>query len=154
MENINLHPVIACGMCIDTIITGFFPFLVYWLVCLLFWSLLVGPVCLGIAKKKGIVKAASPSWLMLGFIVAIICASPISMGAVVTPLILILPFWGIAIMHALRRNSKFWKKSNFILLGVLLVCIPLSYIVSAKPFSEYRKLINTNNSINLPNDGD
>ncbi len=131
-------PVLACGMCIDTQLTGTMPFLFYWLFCLLAWSLVVGPVCLAIAKRHSDVKATSPLWLFPGLIAAYIITSPILMGSVVAPIIIILPFWSIAIIRALKQSNMVWKHTNQIVLAMLLCCIPLSYILPLKPFSGYR----------------
>jgi hypothetical protein len=141
MNSINMFsvPVLACGMCIDTGFIGFMPFLLYWLFCLLAWSLLAGPICLAVAKRKDEVQARNPLWLFLGLIAACVIGSPILMGAVVAPIILVLPFWITAIVRGLRQHNVLWQRANQSLAILLLACVPISYAVPVKPFTEYRE---------------
>ena len=132
-------PVLACGMCIDTQLTGAMPFLFYWLFCLPVWSLVAGPVCLAVAKRKCEIKARNPLLLFPGFVVVWGLGGPILMGAVVAPIILVLPFWITAIVRGVRQSNVVWRRANWVLALILFTCIPVSFAVPVKPFAEYRK---------------
>jgi hypothetical protein len=134
-------PVLACGMCADTQITGVMPFLVYWLFILLAWSLVAGPICLRIARRAGELQARNPLLLFLILILAWVIGCPCTMGAVVVPAFFVLVFWLFSIRDNLRKPNRVWRRAHQILAIVLLSCIPISYILP-KPFAEYRKKMN------------
>ncbi|MFH1024820.1 MAG: hypothetical protein V1809_15675 [Planctomycetota bacterium] len=132
-------PALACGVCLDANVTGIIPFAGYWLVLFVLWTLLAGPISLSIVRRTEHSGVRSPAWMFLWFIIVVVVMAPVTGGAVVGPFVLFSPFWLIRIVRAARdpRGPR-WKKINVVLLGILLICIPVSYVVPWKPLSEYR----------------
>jgi hypothetical protein len=42
-------------------------------------------------------------------------------------------------VRAARQSNVVWRRTNQVYLGILLTCIPVSYAVPVKPFTEYRE---------------
>ena len=130
--------ILGCGLCVDTMLTGWVPFVACWIPLLLLWTLIAGPICYAAAKRSAPLEVRSTFLLFLGFIAANIVGLPLLMGAVIAPVILVLPFWGVAIRNGIRQPNLIWRRANLVLLGLLVCAIPVSYLLP-KPFSAYRQ---------------
>lgn len=133
-------PVLGCGLCVDMPLTDWLPFVVYWLGLLLVWSLIAGPICHAIARRQAPLAALHPTWYFVGSFVVLIVGAMLLMGAVFTPLLLILAFWIAAIIQGIRQQNSIWRRANLVLMALLLCAVPISY---ARPrvFDGYRAKI-------------
>lgn len=129
---------LGCGLCTDILLTGGMPFVAYWIPVLLFWILIAGPIFYVLAKRSAPLEVRSTFRLFLVFIAAYTVGVLLLMGAVVAPVLFVLPFWGIAIRDGIRQPNTIWRRANLVLLGVLACAIPVSYL-RPRPFSAYRQ---------------
>lgn len=118
---------LGCGQCVDMPLTDWLPFVVYWLGLLLIWSLIAGPICHAIARRQAPLAVRHPIWYFVGFFVVLFVGAMLLMGAVFTPLLLILGFWIAAIIRGIRQPNILWRRANLTLLALLLLAVPISY---------------------------
>lgn len=135
----GIPPLLACGLCLDSALTGKFPFLAYWLLCMVLWGGLIGPALHATLPPPEKEKNKNPVWLVLLFCLALIANAPFSGGAIVAPILYVLPVWLVSIIRALQQKNTEWQKIHRILAAVLVLCVVVSYLIPYRPFARYRE---------------
>lgn len=145
---------IACGTCVDSMLSHFVPFLPYWLFIFLFWSLIAGNIVAMRVKENGY-EVNYPIRLFGILFLLIITLGILTGGAVVLPFALLLVFWIPRVIHAaIKHESYLWKMSLRYLLLCLGLCVVTSYFIPYAPLENYyNRYQNNKASINQFLDG-
>jgi hypothetical protein len=141
-----MTPLLACGACADEQILGAFPFLFYWIIVFLVWSLPVG-VPLGIAGRKHFlpVKPWRYFLLALGLILTL---GLLMQGSVTIPLAITIGISLVKVGQSLRDFKKLQPpplgitllayRIQKIYLTVCLLAIPVGYL---RLFLQIKKIL-------------
>ena len=139
--NYTYTAIFTCGMCLDGLLLSYLPFQFYWFLIFIIWTLIVGPFIYYRVKKNNISENntqidkqplrhfKNPALYILIYIILALSLSPFTLAAVITPFALLSPIWiSHAVIISKRSTVITWSRANKILLTILVLCIPLSYI--------------------------
>lgn len=120
--------VLSCGLCTDGMLFEIAPFLFYWFVFFLLWTLVLGniPYVRRIDTEQ---QMAPPSlWLFIGYVVLFICLAVPTMGSLILPAVLVFIVWLSRMLRlaAMKEPSSGRRAHRYALL-IALFFIPLSY---------------------------
>jgi len=119
---------LSCGMCTDSAIAHFLPFLPYWLIIFTVWNLLIGnAIVSGINEEKG-VEIQYPIRFFGLFALISIGLSFFTGGSILLPFAILLPVWMVRIIKpAIKHRFRIWQNSLRYLIISLLVSGVASY---------------------------
>ena len=100
---------IACGTCTDGAILLVAPFMMYWLILFIAWSLLVGVPLSLIAYAKRVHLPMRPLVYFLVALGLIVVLLPLTMGSALFPMVFFLPIW---IFRLYKSLKKFVRKKE------------------------------------------
>jgi hypothetical protein len=122
-----VHASVACGACVDMPILSGLPFLGWWMLLFIGWSLLVGPLVFRFTNTGNATDLKHPAKLFLALFVVLIVSVFITGGSLMLPFILVAPFWISALVSGIRCSSHGWRKFCITVVGVMVLVIPVSY---------------------------
>ena len=119
--------VVACGVCADTGLLAIMPFLGWWVLLFLGWSLLVGPLVFRFVNAANATDLKNPARLFLGFLGLLVVGAVITEGSFLLPFVLLAPFWIQALVRGIRCQCLGWRKFCITLVAVMALVVPVSY---------------------------
>ncbi len=120
--------VVACGVCADTGLLAIMPFLGWWVLLFLGWSLLVGPLVFRFVNAANATDLKNPARLFLIFLGLLVVSVVITEGSFLLPFVLLTPFWIQALVRGIRCQCLGWRKFCITLVAVMALVVPVSYV--------------------------
>ncbi len=124
----STYTILACGFCTDGMVYYGLPFIFYWMILFALWTIIIGniPYMRTITDEE----LAPPPAKSFGLYVLILVILVIPTAASLTiPFILVSLHWiANVIKFSTDKTPSLNRKYNRILLFILLIFIPLSYI--------------------------
>ncbi len=119
--------VVACGTCVDTGLLSGFPFLGWWVLLFLGWSLLVGPLVFRFVNAANATDLRNPARLFLTLFGLLVVSVVITEGSFLLPFVLVAPFWIAALVRGIRCQCLGWRKFCITVVGMMVLLVPVSY---------------------------
>lgn len=131
---------LACGACLDMPILSGLPFIGWWMLLFIGWSLLVGPLVFRFTNTHNATDLKNPARLFLALFVVLVVSMFITDGSVMLPFLLVAPFWIAALVKGIRCSSRGWRKFCVAVVGVMVLVVPVSYAFpSKKPMAAHAR---------------
>lgn len=118
---------LACGACLDMPILSGLPFIGWWMLLFIGWSLLVGPLVFRFTNTHNATDLKNPARLFLALFVVLVISVVITGGSLLLPFLLVVPFWIAALVHGIRCSSRGWRRFCLTVVGVMVLVVPVSY---------------------------
>lgn len=135
---------LACGLCLDGNVLFVFPFVFYWLLVLLCWSLGLG-TWLAFARRDvygpPLELPMNPLRYLLVAPLLIVVLVPFTMGAVLTPLVPLMLVWVVRLGLSIRapvlptiaeprrlRLVSIYRSVQRVVFTVALLLVPVAYV--------------------------
>jgi hypothetical protein len=119
----------ACGACVDMNLMGLAPFLGWWLLLFVAWSLLVGPLVFRFVNAANATDLRNPARLFLWLFGLLVASVLITGGSVMLPFVLLAPFWIGALVSGIRCECTGWRKFCIMVVGMMVLLVPVSYLM-------------------------
>ncbi|MBA3699863.1 MAG: hypothetical protein H0W78_13525 [Planctomycetes bacterium] len=103
------------------------PFLGWWMLLFVGWSLLVGPLVFRFVNAANSTDLKHPARLFLALFGLLVVSLFITGGSLLLPFILVVPFWIAALVSGIRCQAPGWRKFCITMVGVMLLVVPVSY---------------------------
>lgn len=117
----------ACGGCIDMNLFSALPFLAWWVVLFLGWSLLLGPFVFSWNRVGSATDLRHPAKLFLWFLGFAIVGIVVLEGSLIGPFVFLVPVWLAAVFRGTRSGVPTgWRRFCLITLVLAVTIIPLS----------------------------
>lgn len=118
---------VTCGACFDMPILTGLPFIRWWVLLFIGWSLLIGPLVFRFTNTHNSTDLKNPARLFLALFVVLVVSVFITGGSLMLPFLLVAPFWIAALVKGIRCSSRGWRKFCLAVVGVMVLVLPVSY---------------------------
>lgn len=120
---------VTCGACVDLNLVGLAPFLGWWLLLFVGWSLFVGPLVFKFVNAANATDLRNPARLFLWLFGLLVVSVFITDGSVMLPFVLLAPFWIAALVSGIRCGCAGWRKFCLLVVGMMVLLVPMSYLM-------------------------
>lgn len=120
----------ACGACTDGGLLQLMPFLPYWAVFFLLWTVIIGNVVAHRARRTCL-DLLYPVRLFWGLLGLLVLSVVFLGGSLLLPFIPVALVWISRVVAAAWRHPvPLWCRANRWVAASLVVCIPIGYLLS------------------------
>ncbi len=119
---------VACGACVDQKLVSRLPFLGWWVLAFVGWSLLIGPLVFSYVNAQSATDLKNPARLFLVLLVLLVVSMFITGGSLMLPFVLLVPFWLLALLRGIFCHSSGWSRFCITVASALILIVPLSYL--------------------------
>ena len=119
--------IVACGACVDMPILSGMPFIGWWMLLFIGWSLLLGPLVFRFVNAANATDLRNPARLFLALFGLLVVSVVITGGSFLLPFVLVVPFWIAALVRGIRCQCPGWRKFCITVVGMMVLLVPVSY---------------------------